>query len=47
MLVIVPVLLIGSLAFFLGSRHLPQDQDRAKAQNEADGAGDDDDVPIH
>jgi MFS family permease len=43
MLVIVPVLLLGSLCFFFGSRTLPRDQERARAF----GGGDDGAVPIH
>jgi MFS family permease len=38
MLVIVPVLLIGSVCFLIGSRFLPRDQDRA--QQEGHGAAD-------
>jgi MFS family permease len=38
MLVIIPILALGSLCFFLGSRTLPRDQDRARAA----GAGHDD-----
>ena len=40
MLVIVPVLLIGSLCFFLGARTLPRDQEiaRAASGNAGDGA---------
>lgn len=45
MLVIIPILLVGSLCFFLGSRTLPRDTDRARAL----GAGSDGDhaVPLH
>jgi MFS transporter, Spinster family, sphingosine-1-phosphate transporter len=44
MLLIIPVLVLGSLCFLLGSRTLPRDQDRAKAA----GAGvEDDGVLIH
>jgi MFS family permease len=44
MLVIIPILLLGSLCFFLGSRTLPRDQDRARASGGDDPEGA---VPLH
>jgi MFS family permease len=38
MLLIVPVLFLGSLCFFLGSRTLPRDQELARSAGEDDGA---------
>jgi hypothetical protein len=41
MLLIIPVLLVGSLCFLIGSRHLAADQARA------DGGAMAEDMPIH
>ena len=43
MLMIVPVLLLGSLCFFLGARFLPRDQERALEAGGEDGAA----IPLH
>ena len=44
MFLIVPVMLIGSVCFLIGSRFLPADQDRAQQAGEEDG---DDTITIH
>ena len=36
MLMVVPVMFLGSLFFLFGSRHLPGDQDRAQAVRPGD-----------
>jgi MFS family permease len=44
MLVIIPILVLGSLCFFVGSLTLPRDQDRARA---AGGGGGDHGIQLH
>lgn len=47
MLAVIPVLVLGAYFFLLGSRHLPEDKERARGQGRGGPAGDESAIPAH